>query len=138
MRNEIITLTNRLAIVVGSRYECAVRNGTTRKHELTVVDCGGIITIARAVRNGITRTHYDRLARGSSGFVFFDSCTTMYTSPYTLHTPPPEYTTQVIKKHLKITTRCITGGTLYTTPLAVSCLILTMTPPRYHLGGTLV
>ena len=27
-------------------------------------------------------------------------------------------------------------GTLYTTPPAVSCLIITTTPPRYHLGDT--
>ena len=28
------------------------------------------------------------------------------------------------------------GGTLYTTPPAVSCLMITMTPPRYHMGDS--
>ena len=66
----IITLRNRLAIVVGSRYDRAVIKGTTEKHEHIVVGYGGILSIAPAVGNVIITFHY-RLAMESSGFVFF-------------------------------------------------------------------
>ena len=48
---------------------------------------------------------------------------------------PPEYTTRLMKKskHQHINTT-YHRGTWYTTHPAVSCLIITMTPPRHHLG----
>lgn len=54
-----LTLNNHFAIVVGSRCERAVGNGTT-KNDKHIVDRGGIIPIARAVGNGIT-AYDDRL-----------------------------------------------------------------------------